>query len=35
MDISAFDELDVGVPLNVDDFVVSKMADPAVQVGQF
>jgi hypothetical protein len=32
---SASDELDVGVPLNVDDFEVSKTADPVVQVGQF
>ena len=32
---SPSDELDVGVPLNVDDFEVSKMGDPGVQVGQF
>ena len=35
MDISADDELDVGVPLNVEDDEVSKIGDPAVQVGQF
>ena len=35
MVISAFDELDVGVPLNVDDFEVSKTGDPGVQVAQF
>ena len=34
MDISAPDELDVGVPLNVDDSEVLKM-DPGVQVAQF
>ena len=35
MVICASNELDVCVPLNVDDFVVSKMGDPAVQEGQF
>ena len=35
MVISASNELVVGVPLNVDDDEVSKMADPGVQVGQF
>ena len=35
MGISASDELEVGVPLNVDDVEVLKMADPGVQVGQF
>ena len=35
MVISAPDELDVGVPRNVDDFEVSKMGDPRVQVRQF
>jgi hypothetical protein len=35
MVISASDELDVGVPWNVDDFEVSKMGDPGAQVGQF
>lgn len=35
MDISALDELVVGVPLNDDDVEVSKMGDPGVQVGQF
>ena len=33
--ISAPDELDVGVPLNVDDVEVSNTGDPGVQVGQF
>ena len=32
---SASNELDVGVPLNVDDVEVSKIGDPGVQVGQF
>ena len=35
MVISAFDELDVGVPSNVDDCEELKTGDPEVQVAQF
>jgi len=35
MVITASGELEVGVPLNVDDVEVSKMGDPTVQLGQF
>ena len=35
MVISASAELEVGVPLNVDDVEVSKTGDPATQVEQF
>ena len=35
MVISASAELEVGVPLNVDDVEVSKMGDPGLQLAHF